>query len=237
MITSMILAAAISMPQEPPKPQIDITPLPNITYVTKAKTTPTPAKEVQYIVPALIPTIFVRDFDEVPAKMFVDQMDAVINSGADTVLISIDSYGGGVYALLMMLNKIEAAQKLGIKVATVVEGKAMSCGAVLFSAGTEGLRFVGPYSTILIHSVSAGAQGKVAEMVNRVNEAARLNDVLFTILAKKTGKPENFYLDVVKAKGDLDWFISPKEAVSLGLANKIKVPELKTKVILENVIE
>jgi ATP-dependent protease ClpP protease subunit len=196
-----------------------------------------PTKISQVMVPSPIPVVYVSEFTEESSKKFVDQLDAAVNVGAGIVLVSIDSYGGSVLSLLSMVNHVEAHQKAGVIIATSVEGKAMSAGSVLFASGTNGYRFVGPYSTILIHSVSSQAGGKVPDLINDIEEATRLNNLLFTILARKSGKPDSYFMDLVRSKGGVDWFISPKEAVSLGLANKIKVPERKTILTIENTIE
>jgi hypothetical protein len=60
-----------------------------------------------------------------------------------------------------MVANIKASN---IPVATIVEGKAMSCGALLFSYGASGYRFMDKHATIMIHDVSSGARGKIEEI-------------------------------------------------------------------------
>ena len=62
-----------------------------------------------------------------------------------------------------------------IPVATIVQGKAMSCGAILFSFGAEGMRYMDPDSTLMIHDVSSMAWGKVEEVKVSAEETDRLN--------------------------------------------------------------
>ena len=63
---------------------------------------------------------------------------------------------GEVYSLMAMISVIKHAE---IPVATIVEGKAMSCGAILFSFGEEGKRFMCPHATLMIHDVSSMDRG------------------------------------------------------------------------------
>ena len=79
------------------------------------------------------------------------------STGQKVIPVVIDSYGGQVYSLMSMIAAIESAE---LPVATIVEGKAMSCGAVLLSFGEQGMRFADPHATVMIHDVSSGGYGK-----------------------------------------------------------------------------
>ena len=59
---------------------------------------------------------------------------------------------------------ISAIKHSELPVSTIVEGKAMSCGAILFSFGEQGLRFMDPDATLMIHDVSSMEYGKVEEI-------------------------------------------------------------------------
>ena len=74
--------------------------------------------------------IRVNKFDEKSAQEFSEKMSDAHNTGQPVIPIVIDSYGGQVYSLMAMISEIEHAE---LPVATIVEGKAMSCGAILFS--------------------------------------------------------------------------------------------------------
>ena len=83
-------------------------------------------KEVELRKPPII--VKVNKFTEDSSKKFHQEMAAAHNSGQKVIPIVIDSYGGQVYSLMSMISAIQAAE---LPVATIVEGKAMSCGAVL----------------------------------------------------------------------------------------------------------
>ena len=73
--------------------------------------------------------IRVNKFDEDAAKKFDEQISLAHNTGQKVIPVVIDSYGGQVYSLMSMISAIKHAD---LPIATIVEGKAMSCGAVLF---------------------------------------------------------------------------------------------------------
>ena len=124
-------------------------------------------------------------------------MAAAHNTGQKIVPVVIDSYGGEVYSLMAMIAAIEDAE---LPVATIVEGKAMSCGAILFSFGEEGLRFMDRNATLMIHDVSSMEWGKVEELKASAKEADRLNDKVYTMMARNCGKKDDYFLKIVDKK-------------------------------------
>ena len=105
--------------------------------------------------------IRVNEFTEDSAAEFAQKVGLAHNTGQKIIPVIIDSYGGQVYSLMSMIAAIKASE---IPVATIVEGKAMSCGAILASFGSEGLRFMDKDSTMMIHDVSSYAFGKIEEL-------------------------------------------------------------------------
>ncbi len=166
-------------------------------------------------------SILVTDFTATSGSTFVDKFNKINNGPQSIIPIQVDSYGGQVYSLLGMLDLIRASEKI---VGTYVQTKAMSCGAVLLSAGTKGYRFASPNATILIHEVGAGAGGKNTDIQADAEETARLNDLLLGILAKNSNKPKSFYVDMIHEANNADLYITAKEALKFGLIDKIGVP-------------
>ena len=174
--------------------------------------------------------IRVNKFDEESAKKFALEMAAAHNSGQNVIPIVIDSYGGQVYSLMSMISAIKHSD---IPVATIVEGKAMSCGAILFSFGQEGLRFMDPNSTVMIHDVSSMDFGKVEELKAGAAEADRLNKKIYTMMARNCGKKDDHFMKIVDKKKHADWFLDADEAKKHNLANQLRVPKLHIKVAVD----
>jgi len=178
--------------------------------------------------------IRVNKFDEESAKEFTDLMSRAQNTGQSVIPVVIDSYGGQVYSLMSMISAIRASR---IPVATIIEGKAMSCGALLFSFGAEGMRFMDPDATLMIHDVSTGAFGKVEEVKADAKEADRLNKKVYEMMARNVGKPSDYFLKLVHERGHADWYLEANEAKSHNLANELRIPTLTCKVDLKYTLD
>jgi ATP-dependent Clp protease protease subunit len=178
--------------------------------------------------PALIdglPTIIrVNKFDESAAKAFSAAMTKAQNTGQPFVPVIIDSYGGQVYSLMSMISDIKHSK---VPVATIVQGKAMSCGALLFTFGAEGHRYMDPDATLMIHDVSSMKFGKVEEIKASADETSRLNKKVYQMMAKNCGHHKDYFLDLIHEKGHADWFLDSNEAKKHNLVNHVRVPELK----------
>tara|TARA_Y100000310_G_scaffold308637_1_gene351956 strand:+ start:163 stop:768 length:606 start_codon:yes stop_codon:yes gene_type:complete len=168
--------------------------------------------------------IRVRKFDEAAAKEFSELMSLAQNTGQPVVPVIIDSYGGQVYSLMSMISDIRHSK---IDVATIVQGKAMSCGALLFSFGKDGMRYMDPDATLMIHDVSSMRFGKVEEIKASAEETERLNKKVYRMMAKNCGHPEDYFLDIIHQKGHADWFLDTPQARKHNLANYDHIPTLK----------
>ena len=128
------------------------------------------------------------------------------------------------------MSMISAIKHSDLPVATIVEGKAMSCGAILFSFGEEGLRFMDPDATVMIHDVSSMDWGKVEELKAGAAEADRLNEKIYTMMARNCGQDDDFFINEVHDRGRADWYLDAKEAKKLKLANHLRTPKMTVNV-------
>ena len=175
---------------------------------------------------------FTGTVNEESAKKFRHELLATENqakdAGQELLPLVIDSYGGDVYALISMIDAMDACE---IPIATVVEGKAMSAGAILFSCGEEGHRYIGPNATLMIHDVASGIwHSKVEEIKTRAEEVDRLNKVIFERMAKNCGHKKNYFLDLVHDKGHADWYLDAKECLKHNVANHAKLPRFEVNI-------
>jgi ATP-dependent Clp protease protease subunit len=174
--------------------------------------------------------IRVNKFNEESAKEFAQKMGQAHNTGQKVIPVIIDSYGGEVYSLMSMIASIKNSE---LPVATIVEGKAMSCGVILFSCGTKGHRYITEDATLMVHDVSSGSWGKNSEIQASAKETERLNEKIYEILADNSKKTKKWFNKKLNKKGRADWFIEADEAIDLGLADKIGMPKLQIKVSLD----
>ena len=174
--------------------------------------------------------IRVNKFDEKSAKEFAEKIASAHNTGQSVIPVIIDSYGGQVYSLMSMIASIKNSE---LPVATIVEGKAMSCGVILFSCGTEGYRYITEDATLMIHDVSSASWGKNSEIQASAEEVKRLNEKIYKILSANSNKSEKWFNKQLNEKGRADWFIESKEAIDLGLADKVGMPKLEINIKLD----
>ena len=131
------------------------------------------------------------------------------------------------------MSMIASIKNSKIPVATIVEGKAMSCGVILFSCGTRGYRYITEDATLMVHDVSSGARGKNSEIQASAKETKRLNSKIYSILAGNSNKSERWFEKKITKRGRSDWFLDPEEAIKLGLADHVGMPRLEIKVKLD----
>ena len=171
--------------------------------------------------------IRVNEFDEPTAKAFSGAVMRAQNTGQQILPVIIDSYGGQVYSLMSMISDIKHSK---IPVATIVQGKAMSCGAILFSFGDEGHRYMDPDATLMIHDVSSMGWGKVGEIKASAEETNRLNQKIYSMMAENCGHHSDYFLDIVHDKGHSDWFLEYDECLKHNLANHNYIPDFTVSV-------
>lgn len=174
-------------------------------------------------------------FGEINEQLASDVCSAItacIGKNQGLVPVLIDTYGGEVYSAFKIIDQIKACP---IPVMTVCMGKAMSAGTDILVAGTPGYRFTSPNSSIMIHEHSEEwTKAKLTDAKAEVEEANRVSERSFLLLDKHCNQPEGFFQERLKSKDRTDWYLSPSEALELGLVDHIGIPtvtvELTTKI-------
>jgi len=176
----------------------------------------------------------VNKFTEESSKEFHSQIAQAHNTGQKVIPVVIDSYGGQVYSLMSMISAIKHSD---LPVATIIEGKAMSCGSILFSFGEDGMRYMDPDATVMIHDVSHAQHGKVEELKASAEESERLNQKVYTMMARNIGRADNYFIKKIHEKGHADWYLDVKECRRIGLANHLHVPTLTVDISVDIKVE
>lgn len=130
------------------------------------------------------------------------------------ITIYINSPGGSItdgLAIYDVMNKIKCP------VITVCVGMAASMAAFLLSCGSRGKRYCLPNSTVMIHQPIGGVQGQAAEIKIVATRILNLYDKLAEIMSK------NSFIDkeTMKEALDRDNYLTPEEALKMGLVDKI----------------
>jgi ATP-dependent Clp protease protease subunit len=151
-----------------------------------------------------------------------DQMSTVVqaqlmfldNVGEDDITMHVDSPGGSVKSGLSM---VDVMNYIASDVMTINTGMAASMGSILLGNGEKGKRFSLPNSKVMLHQVSAGAQGHVEDMKISIEQAEKYNQKLFTMLGKFTGKT----MKQVLADCNRDNWLDSDEALAYGIIDGI----------------
>jgi len=130
------------------------------------------------------------------------------------ISLYINSPGGSVSAGLAMYDTMQFVKP---DVSTLCMGIAASMGAFLLAAGAKGKRFALPNSRIMIHQPSGGTQGQASDIEIQAREILYLRERLNKVLSEKTGQP----IERIARDTDRDNFMSPEDAVSYGLIDKV----------------
>lgn len=130
------------------------------------------------------------------------------------IQILLSTYGGNVYDGLSLYDAIKNSKT---DVDITCFGKIMSMGIViLLSAKT---RKAYRNTTFMIHELTSGVIGKLADMEESIDEAKRINRVLFDIIEKETKITHSWLKEIYNKKKD--WFFTAEEALEIGLITEI----------------
>ena len=128
--------------------------------------------------------------------------------------IYINSPGGVVSAGLAIYDTM---QYIKPDVSTICIGMAASMASVLLAAGTKGKRFALPYSKVMIHQPSGGAEGQATDIAIHAKEILRTREEMNKILAKHTGQS----VEKIQEDTERDNFMTSSEAEKYGLIDAV----------------
>lgn len=173
---------------------------------------------------------FIGEFNEDNATKFYHDLNEAEKKclfyGQDILPIIIESFGGEVYSLFAIIDLLKASRIK--KIATIGIGKVISCGAALFSCGTEGYRFIAPNATVVIHEISRidpETNHKTQEMKATTDEMMRLNKLFLETISKNCKKDKNYFFDLIHSKNHVDLYFNAKECIKHNIANHIGIPK------------
>jgi ATP-dependent Clp protease protease subunit len=149
------------------------------------------------------------------ANLIVAQLLFLTRENSETpIQMYVHCPGGMVYAGMAIYDTMRSIQA---PVATTAVGWTASFGTVVLTAGTKGMRYTLPHSTIHIHQPHGGAQGQTSDITILAKEYERMKDTLLDIFVEQTGQPR----EVILQDLDRDRFFDAKGAVEYGLVDAV----------------
>jgi ATP-dependent Clp protease protease subunit len=128
----------------------------------------------------------------------------------------INSPGGSVTAGLAIYDTMTYIRS---PVTTICVGQAASMGSLLLCGGAAGQRFCLPHSSIMVHQPSGGYFGQASDIAIHAKEILRVRHQLNQIYQQHLTKSHT--LDDIEKLMERDYFMGAKEALELGLVDKI----------------
>jgi ATP-dependent Clp protease protease subunit len=128
----------------------------------------------------------------------------------------INTPGGSITAGMAIYDTIKLITS---PVTIVVTGMAASMGSVLLCAAPKGRRLIYPHARVLIHQplIAGRFIGPATDINIQAKEMEKLRDELNEILASASGQP----IDKISRDTDRDFYLTAKEAIEYGLADRI----------------
>jgi ATP-dependent Clp protease protease subunit len=161
--------------------------------------------------------------DDDSANLVIAQMLFLSNEDSKSdINFYINSPGGSVTSGLAVYDTMRF---LRCQVATYCIGQAASMGAILFTAGAKGKRFMLNNSRILLHQplINGVLEGPATDLDIQAKEIIRIRGRIYEILAHHTGKS----VEKLEADCDRNLWLEANEAIEYGLADEIlqKAPQ------------
>jgi ATP-dependent Clp protease protease subunit len=157
------------------------------------------------------------DVSEHSIAHVIAQLLHLANLNRNPIYLIVSTYGGSIDEMFSLYDIIKF---LPCPVHTVALGKVMSAGVLLLASGVKGKRLMGSSARIMIHPLSGGVVGNIFELENQTKEARRLQDLMVNALVKET-KMQRKQVEETIMRPMLDYYLTPEEAIKLGIVDKI----------------
>ena len=131
--------------------------------------------------------------------------------------ILINSNGGCCEDGLTLISLIESMIENGYHIITTNIGRAYSMGFMLAISGTE--RRAYRHARYMVHDVSTCTCGKAQQMREDLVETEVIREEIYDLICSHTSIPREDLISWQERK--IDKYFSAKEAVDLGIADKI----------------
>jgi ATP-dependent Clp protease protease subunit len=149
---------------------------------------------------------------------FNEQNKALPKEKRKGVDFYLSTYGGSaddMFALYDIMKQVEETTPIS----TIGVGKVMSAGVLLLAAGTPGKRKIGRNCRVMLHSVIAGNQGSLHNLINEMEAIQDLQEMYIERLVEETKMTKKQLKKMLEQKVNI--YLSAEEAVEYGIADEI----------------
>lgn len=153
-------------------------------------------------------------YDEVASLICAQLLYLEADNPKKDISFYVNSPGGVVTAGLAIYDTMQYVRP---EISTVCIGQAASMGSLLLAAGAPGKRYCLPYSRVMVHQPSGGAQGQASDIEIAAKEIIRTRHRLNEIYARHCGRT----LEEIENKVERDTFMSAEEAKTFGIVDEV----------------
>lgn len=136
------------------------------------------------------------------------------------IVIIVNTYGGSAHDGLGLVGAMDDSET---PIHTIVYGKAMSAGLLIFSAGHK--RFATEMARLMYHQSIMNAGGSLEDIQHSLNEGRALMEFYDEYIVFNS-KITQLKLDQVK-ESNKNWYFSGKTALELGLVDELLTRKIK----------
>lgn len=164
------------------------------------------------------PTILVDGiFNDSMSSKFMENIMALEEADEESVAVFINSPGGSIDSLKMMVDIIQSTE---VHVTTIATGLVASCGTLLLMAGDYRLSF--PSASIMSHQYSWASRGKHHELIASRSAQDQTQKFMLEHYKVHTGLPEAKILKELLPAEDV--WLTAEEALGFRLIDEICAP-------------
>lgn len=151
-------------------------------------------------------------------ETFRETLERIKGVEAPEIIVNIRSTGGNVNDALLIFDALGA---LGSRITTRCYGYVASAATIIAQAATEGQREISANSLYLVHRSVCATEGNAAEMAQTLDMLKQTDDRIASVYAARSGRPVTQFAELMAENNGNGRWLSPKEVVGLGLADRI----------------
>jgi ATP-dependent Clp protease protease subunit len=176
-----------------------------------------------------LPVIWVDEFNTETAKEFVKNLILLeSNPEVSDIFVHITSFGGGVFAMLSMVESVLACKK---PVHTIGSGICASAAATLLACGT-GTRWLAKNSYLHIHHIHSLNAGDLPSQKQEIKQTEIVEAKMFEIMTKRSKMTASQLVRKLRGE-EKEWQLTAKEAKEYNFIDQIGLPSFKKYTVIE----
>ncbi|MEE9573244.1 MAG: ATP-dependent Clp protease proteolytic subunit [Candidatus Neomarinimicrobiota bacterium] len=164
--------------------------------------------------------LLVGEIDEISSTYICSHLQ-MLACEKKPIYLYINSVGGCLSSGYAIIDQMLACD---CPVHTIVRGQAQSMGALIAAFGEKGYRYSTPNSLMMLHSILIQSPSEPIEkhmaMMNYIHRDYREKIINLAKRLKLTSK------ELLNAMDDTQW-MSPKQAIAVGMIDKIWTPRME----------